>query len=376
MKRLGAKRRKIANGETDHTVGGKTRQSAPSGDEVFCAGSPIVSTAQASEGSCSLPHRRNWFLFPFVLVAFAAGAFAQDFPNRPVRLIVADSPGGAPDQLGRLLAQKLADGLGQPVVVDNRAGAGGVVGADLAAKAPADGYTLLLTTTAVYAILPNLRKDLPYDPVKSFAPVSRIATASNVLVVNVNVPATSIAELVKLAKEKPGVLNYASAGVGTPAHLAGEMLNLLADIKVTHIPYKGAAPALLDVIAGNAQYIITSPIAAGAHMTSGRVRALATSGAERNPSLPDLPTIGSTVPGYEISQTWGIVVPAGTPPEVVKRLSDEIIKVMSQPDVKASVLKTGAVPVGDSPAEFEAFMASERRRLGEVISRSGIVLTE
>jgi tripartite-type tricarboxylate transporter receptor subunit TctC len=315
-------------------------------------------------------------LLALALAAHGAGADAQNFPNKAIRLIVADAPGGAPDQLARLLSEKLSDGLAQPVIVDNRAGAGGVVGADVAAKAPADGYTLLLTTTAIYAILPNLRKDLPYDPVKSFVPISRIATASNVLVVNVSVPATSVAELIRLAKEKPGVLNYASAGVGTPAHLAGEMLNLLADIKVTHIPYKGAAPALQDVIAGNAQYIITSPIAAGAHMSGGRVRALATTGAERNPSLPELPTIGSTVPGYEISQTWGIVAPAGTPPEIIRRLSDAISTAMNLPDLKERVLKTGAVPVGDRPAEFEAFMANERRRLGEVITRSGIVLTE
>ena len=315
-------------------------------------------------------------LLPLIPFTFAAGALAQGYPNKPVRLVVADAPGGAPDQLGRLLAQRLSDGLGQQVIVDNRAGAGGVLGAELVAKSPADGYTLLLTTTAIYAILPNLRKDLPYDASKSFLPVSRIATASNVLVVNVDVPAKSVAELVALAKAKPGVLNYASAGVGTPAHLAGEMLNLLADIKVTHVPYKGAAPALLDVIAGNAQYIITSPIAAGAHMNGGKVRALATTGAERNPSLPDLPTIGSTVPGYEISQTWGIVAPAGTPPEIVARLSDEIVKAMGQPDIKERVLKTGAVPVGDRPADFAAFMANERQRLGDVIARSGIVLTD
>jgi tripartite-type tricarboxylate transporter receptor subunit TctC len=154
------------------------------------------------------------------------------------------------------------------------------------------------------------------------------------------------------------------------------MLNLLADIKVTHIPYKGAAPALLDGIAGNAQYIITSPIAAGAHMSGGRVRALATTGVDRNPSLPDLPTIGSTVPGYEIAQTWGIVAPAGAPPEIVKRLSDEITKTMNLPDVKERVLSTGAVPVGDRPDTFEAFMAKERQRLGDVIAQSGIVLTD
>jgi len=306
----------------------------------------------------------------------ATGASAQPYPNRPIKLIVADSAGGAPDQLGRLVAQKLSDSLGQPVVVDNRAGAGGVVGADIAAKSAPDGYTLLLTTTAIYAILPNLRKNLPYDPVKDFVPISRIATASNVLVVNNALPAKNIAELVKLAKDKPGALNYASAGVGTPAHLAGEMLNLLADIKVVHVPYKGAAPALTDVIAGNAQYIITSPIAAGAHMTGGRVRALATTGAERNPSLPDLPTIAETVPGYEITQTWGIVVPAGTPPELASRLNAEIVKVMSQPDVKEKVLATGATPVSDSQPAFEAYMAKERQRLGEVITKRSIVLTD
>ena len=306
----------------------------------------------------------------------ALGASAQPYPNRPIKLIVADSAGGAPDQLGRLLAQKLSDGLGQQVVVDNRAGAGGALGAEMAAKSAPDGYTLLLTTTAIYAILPNLRKNLPYDPVKDFVPISRIATASNVLVVNNELPAKDIAELIKLAKEKPGALNYASAGVGTPAHLAGEMLNLLADIKVAHVPYKGAAPALLDVISGNAQYIITSPIAAGAHMTSGRVRALATTGAERNPSLPELPTIADTVPGYEITQTWGIVVPAGTPPDVAKRLTDEIAKVMAMPDVRERVLATGASPVGDRGDAFAAYMAKERKSLGEVIAKSGIVLNE
>jgi tripartite-type tricarboxylate transporter receptor subunit TctC len=312
----------------------------------------------------------------WALAAASLGVTAQTYPTRPVRLIVADAPGGAPDQLARLLGQKLSAALGQQVVVDNRPGAGGVLGADLAAKALPDGYTLLMTTTAIYAILPDLKKNLPYDPVKDFVPISRIATASNVLVVNNAVPAKNIAELVKLAKDKPGALNYASAGIGTPAHLAGEMLNLMADIKVTHVPYKGAAPALLDVIAGNVQYIITSPIAAGAHMNSGRVRALATTGAVRNPSLPDLPTIAETVPGYEITQSWGIVAPAGTPAEIVRRLAGEIRKAMNEPDLKEQVLKTGAVPAGDSPAEFEAFMAKERQRLGEVITLSGIVLND
>ena len=315
-------------------------------------------------------------LLLIALLAMSVGAGAQNYPTKPVRLIVADAAGGAPDQLARILGQKLSENLGQQVLVDNRPGAGGALGADIAARSPADGYSLLLTTTAIYAILPNLKKNLPYDPVRDFAPVSRVATASNVLVVNASLPARSVAELVQLAKSKPGVLNYASAGVGTPAHLAGEMLNLLADIKLTHVPYKGAAPGLLDVIAGNAQLIITSPIAAGAHMNAGRVRALATTGSERNPSLPDLPTIAEAVPGYEISQSWGIVAPAGTSPAVLKRLNDEIVKAMHLPEVKQQVLKTGAVPAGDSAAAFEAFMAKERQRLGEVIAKTGIVLAD
>jgi len=311
-----------------------------------------------------------------VSALWALGASAQMYPNRPIKLIVADSAGGAPDQLGRLITERLSNNVNQPVVVDNRPGAGGALGAELAAKSAPDGYTLLLTTTAIYAILPNLRKNLPYDPVRDFVPITRIATASNVLVVNNELPVKNIAELVKLAKEKPGALNYASAGVGTPAHLAGEMLNLLADIKVVHVPYKGAAPALADVIGGNAQYIITSPLAAGAHMNGGRVRALATTGTQRNPSLPDLATIAETLPGYDITQTWGIVVPTGTPPEIVNKLSAEIVKVMNQPDVREKVLATGATPVGDSPAQFEAFMTKERQRLGDVIAKRGIVLTD
>jgi tripartite-type tricarboxylate transporter receptor subunit TctC len=320
--------------------------------------------------------RRTCLLLLPVALVFASTALAQAYPAKPIRLIVADAAGGAPDQLGRILAQKLSDSLGQQVVVDNRPGAAGALGAEIAARSPADGYSLLLTTTSIYAILPSLKRNLPYDPVRDFVPISRIATASNVLVVNVSLPAQSVAELVQIAKSKPGVLNYASAGVGSPAHLAGEMLNLLAGIKLTHVPYKGAAPALLDVIAGNAQLIITSPIAAGAHMQGGRVRALATTGAERNPSLPELPTIAEAVPGYEISQSWGIVAPAGTPPQIVGRLNDEVVKAMQLPDVKDRVLKTGAVPAGDSPAAFAAFIARERQRLGEVITKTGIVLSD
>lgn len=312
------------------------------------------------------------------VLAFAVpgGAMSQGYPNRPIKLIVADSPGGAPDQLARLAALAIGDSLGQPVVVENRPGAAGLPGAESVAKSPPDGYTLLVITSAVYAILPNLRRDLPFDVTKDFAAVTRLATASNVLVVNNDLPAANVAELVRYAKSKPGALNYASAGIGTPGHLAGEMLNLLAGLQVAHIPYKGAAPALLDVIAGNAQYIFTSPLAAGAHMNAGRVRAIATTGTERNPSLPNLPMVADAVPGYEITQSWGVAVPAGTPPDIVKRLNEAFVKAMASQEVKEKVLKTGAVPAGDSPAAFEAFMAAERARMGDVIKRSGIVLKD
>ena len=310
------------------------------------------------------------------LSALPLAAIAQPYPDKPIRLIVGDAPGGSPDTLGRLLAQKLSDSLGQPIVVDNRPGAGGLLAADLAAKAPPDGYTLFMNTTTVWAILPNVKKNLPYDPLKSFVPITRIASASNVLVVNTALGATSVAELVRLAKSSPGKLNYASAGIASPAHLAGEMFNLLADVRITHVPYKGAGPALLDVIAGTAQIMITSPIAAGAHMTSGRVRALATTGAQRNPGLPELPTIAETVPGYEISQSWGITAPAGTPPAIVKLLHAEFVKALNLPDTRERILRTGAVPVGDTPEEFDAFIAKERTRLGEVIGKTGIVLAE
>jgi tripartite-type tricarboxylate transporter receptor subunit TctC len=312
----------------------------------------------------------------FAMLALSTAAAAQGYPTKPVRLIVADAAGGAPDQLGRIVAQKLSESLGQQLIVDNRPGAAGVLGADIASKAAADGYTLLLTTTSIYALIPSMKKNLPYDPVKDFVAISRIATASNVLVVNAALPVNSVAELIALAKSKPGAYNYASAGIGSPAHLAGEMLNLLAGIKLTHVPYKGAAPGLLDVIAGNPHLIITSPISAAGHMNAGRVRAIASTGAQRNPRLPDLPTIADTVPGYEISQTWGLAAPAGTAHAIITRLSDETAKAIRLADVNERVLGMGALPVGGTPAEFQSYIDRERQRLGDVIARTGIELAD
>ena len=310
------------------------------------------------------------------LLALAPQALAQAYPNKPIRLIVPDAPGGSPDILGRLLAQKMSDSMGQQVVVDNKPGAAGMLAAEQAARAAPDGYNLFMSTTSVWAILPSVKKNLPYDATNGFMPITRIATASNVMVVNPSIAARNVPELVKLAKASPGAINYASAGIATPAHLAGEMFNLLADVKMTHVPYKGAGPALLDVIAGQVQVIITSPIAAGAHITNGKVRALATTGAQRNPGLPDLPTVAEAVSGYEISQSWGIMTPAGTPAAIVRQLNAEIIKAISQPDIRERISKLGASPVTETPEEFAAFIAAERKRLGDVITKTGIVLAD
>ena len=313
-------------------------------------------------------------LLSLALLAMSPYAMAQAYPNKPIRLIVPDAPGGSPDILGRILAQKMSESMGQQVIVENRPGAAGLLAAEVAARAAPDGYNLFMSTTSVWAILPNVKKSLPYDATNGFMPITRIASASNVMVINPSIPAKTVAELVNLAKASPGTINYASAGIATPAHLAGEMLNLLAGIKMTHVPYKGAGPALLDVIAGSVQVIITSPIAAGAHMSNGKVRAIATTGSQRNPGLPDLPTIAESVPGYNISQSWGITVPAGTPAAIIRQLHTEIVKAINLPDVRERIVRTGAVPVTETPEEFTAFIAEERKRLGDVISKTGIVL--
>lgn len=303
-------------------------------------------------------------------------AQAQGYPNKPVRMIVASAPGGAPDILGRAVAQKMSEALAQQVVVDNRAGASGLIGAEMAAKSAPDGYTLFLGTTTLYAILPNLKKNLPYDIRRDFISVTQIAGASNVLVVNASVPAKSVAELLQLARSRPGALNYASAGRGTPAHLAGEMINVLATVSMTHVPYKGAGPALVDVIAGQVQLIITSPIAAGPHISSGKVRALATTGAARNPALPELPTVADTLPGYEITQWWGLSLPAKTPRAIADRVQTEAVKAINSADVRERILRTGSTPVGGSARDFDALIAAEQQRLGNVIRRAKITLDD
>jgi tripartite-type tricarboxylate transporter receptor subunit TctC len=291
-------------------------------------------------------------------------------------MIVPSPPGGAPDILARTVVPKLAEALGQQVVVDNRAGGSGLIGAEAAARAAPDGYTLLLGASTLFAIMPNVRKNLPYDVKRDFAPITQIAAASNVLVVYPSIPAKSVPELLQYAKARPGALNYGSAGQATPAHLAGAMLNVLAGISMTHVPYKGAGPALVDVVAGQIQLIITSPIAAAPHMANGKVRALATTGATRNPALPDLPTVAETVPGYEITQWWGLSAPARTPREILARLNAETARIIGLPEVRERISRAGAEPVGGTPQAFDALITAERQRLGNVIRKAKITFEE
>ncbi|HET9383581.1 MAG TPA: tripartite tricarboxylate transporter substrate-binding protein, partial [Gemmatimonadales bacterium] len=254
------------------------------------------------------------------LLLVATAAPAQPYPTRPIRFIVPSPPGGSPDILARIVSQKLSEQMKQQVVVDNRGGASGIIGVELVARAAPDGHTVLLVTSTSFGSLPALRKKLPYDAEKDFIPLSRIAWVANVVTVNAKLGANSMADLVRLAKERPGQLNYGSAGNGTPAHLAGAMLNVLAGVNTVHVPYKGAALAIADLIGGQLQILITSPLVAMPHGRAGRVKVLATTGAKRDPLLPELPPVADTVPGYEIVQWWGVALPAHTPGPIVKRL--------------------------------------------------------
>lgn len=299
---------------------------------------------------------------------------AEPYPDKPIRFLVPSPPGGSPDILARIVAGKLAEQMSQQVVVDNRSGASGIIGVEIAKRAAPDGYTLLLATSTNFASLPALKKSLPYDVAKDFIAISRIAWVANVVTVNARLGINSVADLVKLAKDRPGQLNYGSAGNGSPAHLAGAMLNVLAGVNTVHVPYKGAALAITDLIGGQLQFFITSPLVAMPHGRAGRVRVLATTGAKRDPLLPELPPVADTVPGYEIVQWWGIAVPARTPRAIVSRLDKEIAAALTAPDAREAMSRNGATPNPESPAAFSAFIKAERDRIANVGKRAGIAL--
>jgi tripartite-type tricarboxylate transporter receptor subunit TctC len=313
------------------------------------------------------------------IVIFIAGAVApasapaQAYPSRPVRLLVPTTPGGSVDTLARTIGPKLTERWGQQVVVDNRPGAGGTIAGDLAAKAAPDGYLLMLGTIASLCTNVSLHKKLPYDPLKDFAPVTLVATQNLMLLVHPSVPVKTVNDLVRFAKSQPGKLAFASAGNGTGSHLSGELFKQLAGVDMLHIPYKGVAPAMVDVISGQVAINFPSILSAMPHVRSGRTRALAVTGAKRTRAAPELPTMQEAgIRNYE-SMTWyGIVAPAGTPQDIVAKLSTEVAAILKHPETFERLSKEGADPVGSTPQEFGRFMQSEIEKWRKVIRAAGI----
>lgn len=306
-----------------------------------------------------------------VCLPLVAAAQASDFPTKAIRIVVPFPPGGATDAAARLVAVKMAEHWGQPVLVDNRAGAGGNVGSDLVAKSPADGYTLVMGVTGSHAINTSLYARMPYDPVADFVAVSQVAVVPNVLVVHPSVPAKNLAELMALAKKEPGKLNYASLGNGTAAHLGMEMLKSAAGVDITHVPYKGSAPAVSDLLGGQVQMMVDGLPSALPHIKAGTLRAIALTSLHRAPSLPDLPTIAETYPGFYADAWSGLFAPKGTPQPVVDKLSAEVQRILKLPEVREKLAALGAEPVGSTQKEFTAHVKKEIDKWAKVVKTSG-----
>ena len=314
-------------------------------------------------------------LLTVLLCVAAAQAFAQGYPAKPLKMIIPYPPGGGNDTLGRLFAAKLGDRLGQPVVVENRPGAGTIIGTEAAAKSPPDGYTILLSSIATHALSPNLYSKVPYDPVRDFAPITLLGIAPTVLVVPADLPAKDLAELVAAAKAKPGGLAYASGGNGTPPHINGEVFKSVAGVDLLHVPYKGGGPALVDLMAGRVQVMLDTAASAMPHVRSGKLRALAITGDKRSPEYPDIPTFAEAgLPGYDTNAWYSMHAPAGTPPEVVRRLNAELVASLKDPDVQARFKQLTTEPVGNTPEEFAAFVKAELDKYARVIKSAGIRL--
>jgi tripartite-type tricarboxylate transporter receptor subunit TctC len=308
-----------------------------------------------------------------VLVAVcASGAWAQAYPTKPIRLVVPFPAGGTTDILAREVGQRLSISLGQPVVVDNRPGAAGNIGADMVAKSAPDGYTLLMGTVGTHAINASLYAKMPYDHVKDFAPVILVAGVPNVLEVNPALSVNSVADLIKIAKAKPGQINFASSGSGTSIHLSGELFKTMAGVDMTHIPYKGSAPAITDLIGGQVQVMFDNLPSSLQFIKAGKLRAIAVTSAKRAPALPDVPTIAeSGLPGFEASSWFGIVAPAGTPPVIIARINNDVNQWLQSSEAKEKLLAQGAIPAGGTPEQFAAHIRSETEKWAKVVKASG-----
>ncbi len=306
-------------------------------------------------------------------LAFALPAFGQSpYPSRPIHFVVPYPPGGPLDTVARLVGQRVSESVGQPILVDNKAGAGGNIGADMVAKSAPDGYTILMGAVATHAINPWLYKSIPYDAQKDFIPVTQIASTPNVLVVNPSLPVTNVHDFIAYAKAHPGSLNFGSGSTGSAGHLAGELFKSLAGVEMTHVPYKGAAPAMNDLIGGQIQLMFDNLASSLGQIKAGKVRALAVTTSKRTQLAPDLPTIAeSGLPGFDINTWFGLFVPAGTPGAIVERLHDEFVKALDAPDVRAKMQALGAEPVGNTPAQFAAYIRAESQKYAKLVKASG-----
>ena len=307
-----------------------------------------------------------------LLCVLPLAAAADAYPSKPIRFVVPYPAGGPLDTVARLLGQKVSESVKQPVIVDNKPGAGGNIGADAVAKSPGDGYTILMGAVATHAINPTLYASIPYDPIRDFIPVTQVASTPNVLVVNPSVPASNVREFIAYAKANPGKLNFGSGSTGSAGHLAGELFKTLAGVEMTHVPYKGAAPAMNDLIGGQIQLMFDNLASALGQVRAGRVKALAVTTAKRSTLAPDVPTIAeSGLPGFDINTWFGIFVPTNTPRDVVERLHTEFTRALAAPDIREKMQALGAEPVGNRPEEFAAYIRSEADKYARVIKASG-----
>jgi tripartite-type tricarboxylate transporter receptor subunit TctC len=319
----------------------------------------------------------------FLQISAAAAAFptlsnlalAETYPSRTVRIIVATSAGGTTDIVARLLGQWLADKLGQSFIVENRTGCGNNIGTEAAARSPADGYTLFMGTVGTHAINQSLYKKMPFDPIKDFAPLSRVAMVPNLLVANPSQPFKNVKEMIAYAKAHPGKINFGSSGNGSSIHLSGELFKQMAGVDMQHVPYRGSAPAVSDLLGGQISVMFDNMPSAIPHVKGGKLRALAVTTAKRSPALPDVPTIAEAgVPGYEATSWFGLLAPAGTPAPVVAKLNASILKALADPEVKKKLAEQGAEPFGEKPEQFAAFIQSETLKWGKVVKESGASL--
>lgn len=293
------------------------------------------------------------------------------YPSKPVKIVVSFSPGGTTDILARFLAQKLGEAMGQPFVVENKPGAGGILGNDFVVKSPPDGHTFLMGSASNLVVAPGMYKNMPYDAKKDLIPVAQAAAGPFVIVVNPQVPAKTFPELIALAKADPGKITFATSGNGTSLHLAGELINAMAGIKMSHIPYKGTGPAMLDTISGHVNMTLSDMVPFVPHIQAGKLRPLAQTTAQRSKLLPDLPTVAETLPGYDATSWYGLMAPAGTPPVIVQRVNQELSKILQQPDVRTRYAQLGVEAVSMTPSEFGQYINREMEKWAEVIAKSG-----